>query len=211
MHAFVVFDDNTDGLMIQKRSKIRQSAKVFDIPPTARWEIGFELIDDDASFAKDKLTPSRAGAGQERQKQKELMVIVVVLMTMMQQYKGVLESSQPGSNLWVPLIVELWPWSRQKDFPGRNQSVNSTPGSCSLNSVWILVWKGRHVAMHCSNSFARKSAYSAVWQLEVIGPLSKAGRSGYIQQTQTGTFERHLVSGRWVLQKNGPRVLQIGT
>ena len=36
MHAFVVFDDNTDGLMIQKRSKIRQSAKVFDIPPTAR-------------------------------------------------------------------------------------------------------------------------------------------------------------------------------
>ena len=94
MHAFVVFDDNTDGLMIQKRSKIRQSAKVFDIPPTARWEIGFELIDDDASFAKDKLTPSRAGAGQERQKQKELMVIVVVLMTtMMQQYKYVLESS----------------------------------------------------------------------------------------------------------------------
>ena len=92
MHAFVVFDDNTDGLMIQKRSKIRQSAKVFDIPPTARWEIGFELIDDDASFAKDKLTPSRAGAGQERQK--ELMVIVVVLMTMRQQYKGVLESSQ---------------------------------------------------------------------------------------------------------------------
>ena len=83
-----------------------------------------------------------------------------------------------------------------------DQSVNSTPGSCSLNSVWILVWKGRHVAMQWSNSFARKSAYFAVWQLEVIGPLSKAGRSGYIQQTQTGTLERHLASGRWVFQKN---------
>ena len=123
------------------------------------------------------------------------MVIVVVLMTMMQQYKGVLESSQPGSNLWVPLIVELWPWSRQKDFPGRNQSVNSTPGSCSLNSVWILVWKRRHVAME---QFLRKKiclfrcvAARSNWSIVKSWPL-------WLHPTNTNRNLR-TASGQWSL------------